>query len=76
MKRGSTERQTLERNGWTVGDILEGDEGSGPERIKITAIGEALFLCCWDYMRGRGWERESGNTTLTCRTWRKVEDGE
>lgn len=32
------------RNGWQVGDILEGDEGYGPDRIRITAIGERCVI--------------------------------
>ena len=73
MKRGKTERETLDMNGWTVGDILEGDERAGPERIKITAVGEERFLCRWDYLQGNGWEPESGATTLRFRKWRKVD---
>jgi hypothetical protein len=51
---------------------LEGDEGYGPHLIKITAVGEERFLCRWNYQKGNGWERESGQTTLSCRKWRKV----
>ena len=32
------------KNGWTVGTILEGDEGRGTDRIEITAIGERSVL--------------------------------
>ena len=32
------------KNGWTVGTILEGDEGNGPYRIAITAIGQRSIL--------------------------------
>lgn len=72
MQYGKTERETLDLNGWTIGDILEGDEGYGPDLIKITAVGEERFLCRWNYQKGNGWERESGQTTLKCRKWRKV----
>ena len=77
MKRGNTETETLHLNGWGVGDILEGSEtwGDGTtvyHRIKITAIGEQQFLCLWDYNEGKGFERESGNTTLAHREWYKV----
>ena len=72
MIHGKTERETLDLNGWTIGDILEGDEGYGPDLIKITAVGEERFLCRWNYQKGNGWERESGQTTLSCRKWRKV----
>lgn len=73
MKRGKTERETLELNGWGIGDILEGDEGHGPDRIIITAIGEEKFLCKWDYKcKGEYSRGESGSTTLSCREWKKV----
>lgn len=72
MKRGKTEAETLALNGWKVGDILEGDEGNGPDRILITAIGEDRFTCKWDYKCTGEYHRESGNTTLSCREWRKV----
>lgn len=38
--RGNTEAETCRLNGWNVGTVLVGDEGYGPEKIKITAIGE------------------------------------
>ncbi len=72
MKRGNIEAKTLELNGWGVGDILEGDEGYGADRIVITAVGEESFLCKWDYKAKGVYGEESGNTTLTCREWKKV----
>jgi hypothetical protein len=71
MKKGKTEVDTLRINGWGVGDILEGDEGYGPVKIRITAIGEEKFLCKWLYTTG--WGDESGNTTLLHRDWKKVD---
>jgi len=77
MKRGRTQAETLHLNDWSIGDILEGTESNGlgwsnTSRIMITKIGEEQFLCRWDYMKGNGWEPESGGTTLTCREWKKV----
>lgn len=72
MKHGKTERETLDLNGWKLGDILEGDEGSGSELIQITAVGEERFLCRKKYQQGNGWGRESGNTTLSVRMWKKI----
>ena len=72
MKRGKTERETLELNEWGIGDILEGDEGYGPQWVVITAIGEETFLCRWKCRADEGFRHESGSTTLTCRDWRKV----
>lgn len=67
------EAQKLRELGCGVGDILEGDEGYGPDRILITAIGTQQFLCIWDYKcKGDFSGRESGNTTLSCRGWKKV----
>lgn len=73
MKKGKTERETLDLNGWGVGDVLEGDEGTGPERIKVTAIGEETFLCRWFDRQSGTYRDERGNTTLNYRTWRKVD---
>lgn len=76
MKIGDTQRETLKLNGWGVGDILEGDEGSGPNRILITAIGESTFLCKWDYQCNGEYDEECGSTVLDCREWKKVGTGE
>jgi len=72
MIRGKTEKETLELNGWGIGDILEGDEGYGPSRILITAIGDEKFLCKWDYGSKGTYDKESGSTTLSMREWKKV----
>lgn len=72
MILGKTEKETLELNGWGIGDILEGDEGYGSDRIKITAIGEQKFLCRWDYKCMGIFKDESGSTTLAMREWKKV----
>jgi len=72
MKCGKTELETLEINGWGVGDILEGDEGYGPARIMITAVGEERFLCRWDHECMGKWGSECGNTTLKLREWKLV----
>lgn len=61
--------QTARARGWQVGDVLEGDEGYGVERIRLTAIGESGLLA----MSERGssaWGDEPW--TLDCRCWRKV----
>ena len=72
MNYGKTEAETLKLNGWSVGDILEGDEGYGPDRIWITRIGQERFLCRWDYKCQGQWGNESGSTTLSCRKWKRV----
>ncbi|MGO2235556.1 MAG: DUF7241 domain-containing protein [Marinomonas sp.] len=73
MLRGKTEKETLDLNGWGVGDVLEGDEGHGPSRILITTIGEELFLGKWDYKCDGEYGEESGRITLAFRNWKKVE---
>lgn len=72
MERGRTEVETLKLNGWGLGDILEGDEGYGPDQIKIIAMGNENFICQWRNRETGAFERESSNTTLSCREWRKV----
>jgi len=72
MKRGRTEVETLKLNEWVPGDILEGDEGHGPDQIKIIAMGNEKFICQWRDRETGLFDRESNNTTLTCREWRKV----
>ncbi|KXS55303.1 MAG: hypothetical protein AWU57_289 [Marinobacter sp. T13-3] len=72
MKRGATEAETLRLNGWGVGDILEGTEGSHTDRIWITCIGQEAFLCRWDYGCTGEFGEEDGQATLTCREWEKV----
>lgn len=87
MKRGRTERETCELNGWTVGTVLRGHEtwGSGDgiwTTIRITAIGESIILArCLTHERTfadgtaeknmRCNDRES-TWTLTCRDWSEV----
>lgn len=71
MKRGKTEPETVRLNEWKVGDILEGDEGYGPSRILITAVGRYGILCLWDDDCTGEWGLEL-STTLSCREWVKV----
>ena len=54
-------------NGWSPGTVLEGDEGYGPERIVLTAVGEQHILA-----RAVAGGME-GHFTLECRDWREVE---
>ena len=72
MIRGCTEKETLSLNYWGIGTVLEGDEGNGPSRILITAIGEEKFLCRWDYDCSGSFGEETGSTTLALREWKKV----
>ena len=70
MKRGKTELETLQLNGWGIGDILVGNEGGGDDYILITGQGEELFLCRWSHKEPFNWKEESGNTRLSSREWR------
>ena len=71
MLRGKTEAETVQLNGWRVGDILEEGEGHGIDRIRITAIGEENIFCVW-YDRKTGQPGGEMHTTLSCREWRKI----
>ena len=65
--------ETCRRNGWQVGDVLEGDEGHGPTRIRITAIGKEVILARPIMQSGR--PIEDGYEwpwTLAYRDWKKV----
>lgn len=56
-------------NGWGAGDVLEGDEGWGMERIVITAVGEHKVLARTESRSS--WAE--GLWDLHHRVWRKVE---
>lgn len=58
-------------NGWAAGTILEGDEGYGPERIRITAIGENEILAVRADDKP-GHFRGENSWCLRCREWREV----
>lgn len=70
MIYGKNQAEILHLNGWSVGDILEGDYVCGSQRIKITGIGEELFLYRWLYKTG--WSDESINTIWNLKEWKKV----
>lgn len=59
------------RRGWTVGDVLEGDEGFGPGDVVITAIGDQLILCR-DILGDGALSDEESSLVLDCRCWGKV----
>jgi len=50
---------------WKAGDVLEGDEGYGPERITLTAVGEQSILA-----KGPGGYESAW--TLASRCWGRV----
>ena len=51
--------------GWGVGTVLVGDEGRGPARIVITAIGEKQILA----RRESDISDYEGSWFLNCRCW-------
>jgi len=55
------------QNGWEAGDILQGDEGDGPQRILLTAIGESAILVVF-FKIGL----EGSMLHLVTRDWKKV----
>ena len=73
MTRYRSAARICRANGWTVGDVLEGDEGYGPDRIRITAIGKAAILARLVQYHGepcRG--AAEGTWDLSLRQWRQV----
>ncbi len=61
-------------NGWTVGDRLMGDEGFGPTLIELTAIGESEISATIISHNGVALEHKEELSTLSGRTWRRLED--
>jgi hypothetical protein len=55
--------------GWSVGTVLEGEEGHGPSRITITAIGRRQILA-----QKSGGDSYESTWTLSCRCWGEVHD--
>jgi hypothetical protein len=76
MKRGDSDAETCALNGWTVGTQLVGDEGFGPTRIEITAIGERCVLAkTVVHEIDKGWARPYERMwSLDSREWAAVED--
>lgn len=62
-------------NGWKVGDVLEGDEGYGPTRIVLTAIGEDLVLARTLAQDGTIVDCREIPWSLKYRDWRKCNMG-
>lgn len=73
MIRGNTEAETCRLNGWSVGTLLVGDEGFGPETICITAIGQEKILAK-RIINHEGLAVDGYETTWTLklREWRQV----
>lgn len=65
--------QICRDNGWEVGDVLEGDEGYGPTRIRLTAIGESDILARALSHKGKPLGHSEAPWTLSCRDWKRVE---
>ncbi len=58
---------------WKVGMCLMGDEGNGPDVIRITAIGEARILARLIWSKGRFvGEMAECTWTLELREWKHV----
>jgi hypothetical protein len=56
--------------GWEPGQHLIGDEGYGPNIIRITAVGEAAILARCVFHGGKPDTQSRENTwTLRCRDW-------
>lgn len=72
MKRGTTDAETCQLNGWEVGDVLVGAEGCVFEHIQITAIGEQKILARSFMRNGIPVDSDEASWTLICRNWRRV----
>ena len=57
-------------NGWTVGDLLEGEDKVCRDRIRLTAIGEEIVIACWQFEDLP--ESPERITRLDFHEWRKV----
>jgi len=68
----NTDADRCHANGWQVGDVLEGDEGHGPTRILITAIGDERILARETRHNGKPVDGAETNWTLRYRDWRKI----
>jgi hypothetical protein len=58
--------------GWKVGTVLIGDEGFGPDRILITAIGEQNILARKTHKDGVPVDETEHSWTLQFRDWCEV----
>ncbi len=70
--RQQSDAHICRANCWSVGTILEGDEGYGPTRIIITAIGERHILA--RKLSHNGVETASSESlwTVQAREWHRV----
>lgn len=73
MKRGSTERETCDLNGWGVDTRLVGDEGYGPSVIRITYFTrDGSMLAITESRHGEAVYEREHFWTLDCREWSEV----
>lgn len=71
MRRGRTERETCDLNGWGIGTRLVGDEGYGPTVIRLTYFTEKGGLIAVAESRNDQPSNESESFwTLRNREWR------
>jgi len=68
--------ELCQKNGWTVGTRLMGDEGYGSTCIiLITAVGEENILARVVSRNGIPWRDCESNWTLECRDWHVYQEG-
>lgn len=58
--------------GWTAGTLLVGDEGYGPEVIRITAVGEQIVLARTVSRNGKGVKSNEDSWCFACRDWKEL----
>jgi len=67
-----SDAEICREKGWQVGDVLEGDEGDGPTRILITAIGERHILAKELSHNAADRQRQESHWTVQARERKKV----
>jgi hypothetical protein len=72
VKRGRTDRETCELNGWKVGTRLVGDEGYGPTVIRIVYMDDDTMIARQESHNGEPIGGKAAAWTLTCREWCEV----
>jgi hypothetical protein len=70
----TTDAGVAKARGWGAGTVVEGDEGFGPTRIVITAVGEHHILARKISHNGEKTEARETLWSLQLRDWKKVDE--
>lgn len=72
---GESSAAACRRLGWGPGTVLEGDQGYGTTRIRITAVGETSILAVAVARRGKPVSDYETTWTLHHRDWHRADAG-